>query len=500
MSEKLFRDVRYGYDACPTVEDFSCSDAFIRGLMGPFGSGKSSGCVAEIYNRARATPPCTDGVRHSRWGVIRNTYRELQDTTIKTVMQWFPPQHFGRYIENKHSYTVRAVAGCEFEILFMALDKPEDMKNLLSLELTGAWVNEAREVPWAVIEAAQGRIGRYPRKVDCPHPFWFGMWMDTNPPDSDSKWYRFFEEKNWLAGFNEARRKGDLPPEMTADTFAAIFKQPSGRSAAAENLANLPGGRLYYTRLATGKSPEWVKVYVDGGYGFVAEGKLVYPEYSDQIHCKAVDPVEGVTIIRGWDFGLTPACTFNQLLPDGRWLVFNEMVSDNMSIDQFSDEVLEHCARAFRGQARFEDIGDPAGEIRAETDKRSCFDILHAKDIEIRAAASQDPTLRQEAVRKTLRTLTNGEPQFILHPRCKVLRKGFMGGYHRRRLATSGPERYSEKPEKNEYSHPHDALQYPMVDYFGSALTSKPRDDDEDWYLNRDHGPSPLDGNTTTGY
>lgn len=472
-------DIRYSYAGCPTLEDFSNSDAFIRGLMGPFGSGKSSACVTEIATRAKQQRRGPDGVRRSRWGVIRNTYRELQDTTIKTVFQWLPPAYFGRYIENKHTYTIKAIEGCEFEILFMALDKPDDVKNLLSLELTGAWVNEARQVPWSVIEVLQGRVGRHPSKMEGG-PSWFGLWLDTNPPDSDSKWYKFFEEQNWLKGFREAQRTGDIPSQMQPEMFAQLFKQPSGRAPDAENLKNLPGERLYYTRLATGKAAEWVKVYVDGQYGFVVEGKLVYPEYNDAIHCREVDPVEGVRIIRSWDFGLTPSCIFSQNLPDGRWLTFDEMVSDNMSIDQFSDEVLEHCNRAFRGRATFEDWGDPAGEIRAETDKRSCFDILHAKDIPIRAAFSQDPTLRQESVRKPLRTLSNGEPTFALHPRCKVVRKGFMGGYHRRRMAVVGPERYAAEPEKNEYSHPHDALQYAMVNYFAPALVEKPSDED-DW-------------------
>jgi hypothetical protein len=40
-----------------------------------------------------------------------------------------------------------------------------------------------------------------------------------------------------------------------------------------------------------------------------------------------------------------------------------------------------------------------------------------------------------------------------------MLRDGFRGDYHYRRMQTS-EERYTEEPEKNEYSHPHDALQY----------------------------------------
>lgn len=494
----VFNDINYGYAGVPTCERFSLSNAFIRGLMGPFGSGKSSACVIEIVNRGLAQRPGPDGIRHSRFAVIRNTYRELQDTTIKTVFQWLPPAYFGRYIENKHTFTITAFEKCRIEIVFMALDRPEDVKNLLSLELTGAWVNEAREVPWSVIEALQGRVGRYPAMKDGG-PSWHGIWMDTNPPDSDSKWYKFFEEKVWLKDFNAMKASGDLPADMKASDFVTFFKQPGGLSPSAENLNNLTGGRLYYAKLATGKSAEWRKIYVDGDYGFVLEGKLVYPEYSDPIHCKEVDPVEGIIIERTWDFGLTPSCVFSQMLPDGRWLIFDEMVSDNMGVDQFSDDVIEHCNRAFKGRASFDDVGDPAGEGRVETDARSVFEILQAKDIDIRAAVTQDPTLRQESVKKPLRTLVAGEPQFILHPRCRVTRKGFMGGYHRRKMQTGGPERYSEKPEKNEYSHPHDCVQYRAMEHFAPALLTNPRHDDGDYYSDRSTGVE-AQRDETTGY
>ena len=35
----------------------------------------------------------------------------------------------------------------DLEVIFLALDRPEDVKKLLSLELTGIWINEAREIP-----------------------------------------------------------------------------------------------------------------------------------------------------------------------------------------------------------------------------------------------------------------------------------------------------------------------------------------------------------------
>ena len=51
--------------------------------MGPFGSGKSSGCVIELVKLAKRQH-LVNGKRRARIACIRNTYKQLEDTTIKT--------------------------------------------------------------------------------------------------------------------------------------------------------------------------------------------------------------------------------------------------------------------------------------------------------------------------------------------------------------------------------------------------------------------------------
>lgn len=482
-------DTRYNYNHVPTIREFARSDAFIRALVGPFGSGKSSGCVIEIVRRGQMQNPGPDGIRRSRWAVVRNTYGELADTTIRTFFQWFPPEHYGRWHATERRYVIKAIPGVEIEILFRALDEPDDVKKLLSLDLTGAWINEAREVPWPVVDAIQGRLGRYPAQAQggCN---WFGLIMDTNPPDSDSRFYYFFEEEQWRKSFDVLKRSGVLAIDAEPSDFVALFHQPSGLSEEAENLPNLPAG--YYQRLSVGKSDEWIKVYIHGEYGFVSDDKAVFPEFSERLHLRALEPVPGRIIYRGWDFGLTPACALSQILPDGRWLIFDEMVSESMSIDIFSDEVIENCSRSFRGNAEFEDYGDPAGNQPAQTDMRTCFQILQGKNVAIEPGL-QTLRIRLESIHKPLRTLISGEPQFVLHPRCKMLRKGFLGGYHFRRLSTNS-ERYSEKPEKNSYSHPNEANQYVATILFGGGLTDEKPQDDYPQAPRSTAGRSPVTG------
>ena len=58
--------------------------------------------------------------------------------------------------------------------------------------------------------------------------------------------------------------------------------------------------------------------------------------------------------------------------------------------------------------------------------------------------------------------MTEGKPAFLIDRRCSQLIKGFDGGYAYKRMEVSG-ERYADKPDKNMYSHIHDALQYLML-------------------------------------
>src|SRR5690348_7059378 len=62
---------------------------FVRVIMGPYGSGKSTWAVTEIVRRACEIPAWHSGRRRSRWGIVRNTSGELATTTLATWLAWF---------------------------------------------------------------------------------------------------------------------------------------------------------------------------------------------------------------------------------------------------------------------------------------------------------------------------------------------------------------------------------------------------------------------------
>lgn len=428
-------DIRYRPPG-PVSRAFMRSDAFVRGIRGPFGSGKSTVCVMEIMRRAQEQKVGNDGKRRSRWAIIRNTYPELRTTTIKTWHQWFPPT-LGRWVDNGPPTHHIQEGDLDLEVIFLALDRPDDIAKLLSMELTGAWINEAREVPKAVLDGLTGRVGRYPSAMMGGRG-WSGILMDTNPPDTDHWWYKLAEEQK-------------------ADGFE-FFAQPSGMSAEAENRENLPDG--YYERQIAGKDQDWVKVYVHAEYGFVREGKPVFPDYVDSLHCREFDLVPGVPIVTGIDFGLTPAGALLQRTPSGQIRVFDEVVAVDMGASRFAEILGPKYRDTWRGFPVGAIKGDPAGDSRAQTDETTPFQILRKAGIDAQPASTNDPVRRIEAVATALRRMIDGQPGFLIHPRCTTLRKALAGGYCYRRLAVSGEERYRDVPDKNMYSHVSDALQY----------------------------------------
>jgi len=119
------------YVAPPTMKRFHRSPAFYRGVLGPVGSGKSTGCCFEIFRRAQEQQLSpVDNIRHTRFVIVRNTYRELADTTVKTWLDWFPEQLFGRFSKSDMTHNMK-FGDVQCEVLFRALDRPDDVKKLL---------------------------------------------------------------------------------------------------------------------------------------------------------------------------------------------------------------------------------------------------------------------------------------------------------------------------------------------------------------------------------
>lgn len=432
--------MKVSYTPSPTLAEFHASNAFVRGIRGPIGSGKSVGCCWEIWTRACEQAPI-NGVRRSRWLATRNTYGELTTTTLQTWLDWFPEERFGKVvhgapIEQVCRWPLEDGTTVELTMWFLALDRPDHVKKLLSLEVTGGWMNEAREQPKAILDALTGRVGRFPSMRDGGAS-WFGVIMDTNPPDSDHWWYTLAEE--------------------TCPKDFEFFSQPAGDGPNAENIENLPAG--YYERLKAGKTAEWIKVYVKGDYGFVTDGRPVYPEFVDSLHVVEFEIVQKLPLYGGMDFGLTPAGVFGQRMPNGQIRIHSEVVTEDMGIVRFAELWHGDAQTRYPGMEFARITGDPAGNSRND-DERTTFDILKANKVPAVPANTNDFTVRREAFALPMTRLVDGKPRILIHPQCKRLRKALAGGYQYKRVKVAGADRFHDQPDKNMHSHVAEAGQY----------------------------------------
>ena len=57
----------------------------------------------------------------------------------------------------------------------------------------------------------------------------------------------------------------------------------------------------------------------------------------------------------------------------------------------------------------------------------------------------------------------DGKPALQVSPKAKMVRKGLMGGFCYRRMKIAGSERFTDLPDKNEYSHPVEAAEYALM-------------------------------------
>ena len=449
------------------LKSFMKDSTFFRGIRGPVGSGKSVGCCVEVFRRALEQDKGVDGLRKSRWAIIRNTNPQLRTTTIKTWLDWFPESDWGRFHWSV-PYTHHIKKGeIDLEVIFLALDRPEDVKKLLSLELTGIWINEAREIPKSIIDACTMRVGRYPSMRDGG-PSWSGVIADTNAPEEDHWWPIMAGEVPVPDHIPREQAKMLVKPDNWN-----FFTQPCGmletkdeegeiqdykENPKAENQKNILAN--YYSNLIRGKTKSWIDVYVMNRLGHIQDGKPVYPMFASEVYiAKEEIPVAAnVPVYVGIDFGLTPAAVLAQKVR-GRWFVQSEIVAIDMGIVRFAEVLRQELATRFSAASEVIIYGDPAGDFRAQTDESTPFHILRGAGLRAYPAPSNSVDLRLESVSSQLTKMVEGKPALLIDRRCPQLIKGFEGGYAYKRMEVSG-ERYADKPDKNMFSHVHDAAQY----------------------------------------
>lgn len=502
-------ETNWTYETSPVAWEYKLDRSFASFIIGPVGSGKSVPSLQRIMDIGSEQAPSEDGKRRSRFAVIRNTMPELRSTTSVTYQQIYPQEAFGDIVWRSPATHFIAPGGSDLdiEVNLLALDKPKDVKKLLSLELTGAFINEMREVPRSIISRLSERVGRF--GVNERPTTWSGIWGDTNPPDADHyiyNWhhkdtpegYRFHQQPPGVLEVREIPGGAEIIDEnfpeyhgtklnraevliyhkgkvQRVDCPVPIIRAADRRwivNPWMENLVALSkvdagsnplGPRSYYGRALAGKTVEEIQSYLQGVYTFVIDGRRVVPQYNPQVHGVDHIPVlEDEPVYIGADIGggtLQPSALLFQKHPRGIYLAHHEVVCFDMGLNRWANQVKEalvkhfpkHVERGLTGTG----WGDPAGNKRDEIFETKSFDALRRDHgIVLEAAPSQDPKMRIAALSGPCERMIDGKPGLLVNKRgCPMFHKGLMGAWHYKRVQVTGEERYADKPSKNDESH-----------------------------------------------
>lgn len=500
-----------------TIWDFMQSDNFIRVVVGPIGSGKSTGVLCgEIVRRALMQKPSKrDNIRYFKALVIRNTLPDLKKTTIKTWAGMMPLT-IGTWKQNPPEHHIveppgkDGTPGLNLLVEFMGLDTASDAGKLLSYEGTMIVFNEVKEINQEIVNAATGRVGRYPNEKQCDcMPSWYGIIADTNPYNS-GHWLDKLEKNcpdTWSiyrqppAVIEMEKAKGGWRsvetkfPLIIGEDCPQFIHNGGGLLWAvnpkAENLNHLPinfqldpeytdgkeedpsymkgaprGRGGYYGNLVKGKDPAWIRIYVQGYNGSINSDNAVVPEFDIATMVKeSAEYNDTLPLECGIDFGagtLNPAAVFGQRDPlSGSWIILKELVCGNMGLAQFADQMKVTINRDFYGTDNIRIWGDPAGLQRDGVSMKTYFEHLRLAGLNAMPAPSNSIDVRIECIRSPMVRFYKGQPGIILSPDCKVLIEALQEKWCYKRLNVAGEVRYDDKPCKD---HPHsdvaDALGY----------------------------------------
>ena len=514
MSHPIKKLPEFSLEGSEVVYDYIMSNAFVAGIKGPVGSGKSVGSCIKILRHASEYAIDRQGYRRCRVAVIRNTYPELRTTTIKTwediftgyrappVIQSAPIRHhlkihpFGFEWNDWEKGLYEGKPGLDLEVWFLALDKPKDVAHLKSLELSFAFINEASEVSPAIVDMLTARVGRFPKAKDVRGQGYVGIFYDTNAGD-ETVWTEKYEAETppkievelengqvFVADWEffvqpmaviEVDSQNRIS-EMGHADYGKEIPQPKVMYAAgrfwtvnsnAENIDNLRPG--YYQQQITNKTLDWIQRFMQAKRVYIADGEPWVPEFNQTTMVRRCVVDKSLDLLMGIDAGggtLNPAAVWGQVTPVGGWRILHELVIQDIGFERFLDSVAREHAQKFPGTKVHAIYMDPASSKRDEVYETAVIDYLRREDLPGVLAPTNDPKLRRQALARPMGRLVhlpNGEavPGFIVDPSCKDLVAALAGKWHRRYIQR-GPQRaVDDKPIKNHpYSDVGDAASY----------------------------------------
>ena len=480
--------VDFDFDQYPTLLEVAKSDATINVVIGPTGSAKTSGMLVLLLREAIRQAPGPDGVRRTKSVIARQTYAQMTKTTVpsaQTMLRGVVDVNDGKPPSGSARFPLEDGTQVQFDIVFLALDGPNVRGDILGLEYTNGFIDEISEVAdEALILALLSRAGRYPsaKEGGCTRKV---VYAATNGP----------RKSHWLYDWHMGVKDDEFAAvaKETGRPYFKLFQQPAGLikdaagvwhpNPAAENVKNLPGGYAYYFEQLL-RPPQEVQSYVEGKFADLQFGKVVYSQFRTDMHVideAKVRPMIGSAsrIMLAFDWGRTPVCLVIVPRATGGFVVVDEIVGEDISIDGlWKEAILPTLQSKYPRSIVTLAIGDPAGADRTQASETSPFEVLAAHGVEVRGpyGVRKDAIApRVEAVRQRLQRLdSTGTPFLQITSNCKLLIDALLSGYIYEQVR--GQAAYKETPTKSHAGWCSDlanALEYISLELQGDLAPPK---------------------------
>ena len=439
------------------------------------------------------------------WAIVRDTWKNIERTTYRSLMYPTTPSSLayqlrGKFKERDGGRQIKLVDGKGDAIwiaFLFGMDTPEDLNQVLSMQLGGLWLEEAAPAMQEEIGRGIGEdvwtMGitslRHPLMSDAAAAFmqeWDKFYLSRQiPPSAIEEGVRLGAlVKTHYGSISRRSRRAQITMNYPSEdhwTWVRFHDDPDPASMA---LFRIPKGENVYIddqyrenmRVALRGRQDLLDRLVEGRPAHVQLGVAVTPEYHESLNGgpwhrsdKVLEPMTNIPVFRFWDGDLHPACHFAQITPRGKFIGFDTLRTPEtgMGMKQFVDQLVKPLiANRYSKIEKWRDLGDPTLRDRDPSDSTQTAAGIIENELN---TTYEGGVLRwgprKEAMKDLLtRTLSNGEPMFVLSKNEKLMHRALSGGWHYNKSAAG---KVSEEPDNADInSHPASGLSHGIAKIF----------------------------------